>query len=142
VSALADDPFIGTWVLNPAKSKGPEGTVAQAATLVLSEVGDGRYKSVNDYRMLGIDIHAEVTFALDGQDNEVVQTPTQPGALPLVQSFERIDERAVKVTIKVGGQVVATVMEEVSGDGRTLTATTTGVGQYASISNVTVLDKQ
>ena len=142
LSAFAADPFVGTWVLNSAKSKGLQGTIPDTSTLVITELGGGRYKSVNDYKMLGIDVHAEVTFALDGRDYEVVQTSTQAGALPIVQAFERINEQSVKVTVKVGGDVVATIIEELSADGRTLTATTSGIGQYASISNVTVLDKQ
>jgi hypothetical protein len=141
--AFAADPFAGTWVLNAAKSKGTPGTVPDSSTLVITELGGGKYKSVNDYRMAGFDVHAEVTFALDGKDYTVVQTPAQPGALQLVQTFERINERSVKITIKVGGQAMATVMEDVSPDGKTLTATMSGVGQqYAALSGVTVLDKK
>jgi hypothetical protein len=92
--------------------------------------------------MLGIDVHAEVTFAFDGKDYTVVQTPSQPGTPPLVQTFERINERSVKVTIKVSGEMIATVMEDVSADGKTLTATMSGIGQYAAISGITVLDRK
>jgi len=88
----AGDPFLGTWVLNVAKSKGPAGTVPESATLVVSELGSGRYKSVTDSVMAGIAVRTELTFAADG---------------------------------------------------KTLTATMTGEGQFASsISNLTVMDKK
>lgn len=141
--AFADeDLFIGTWVLNAAKSKGPAGAVPESSTLVISDLGSGTYKSVSDNVIAGITLRTEITFATDGKDYVPVTTPAPPGAPAVAESVERVNATTYKVSIKINGEVVAAVLEEVSADGKTLTATTTGVRQFASISNVTVFDRK
>jgi hypothetical protein len=141
--AFADeDRFLGTWVLNAAKSNGPPGTVPESSTVVVSEAGSGTYKSVSDSVIAGGAVHTEVTYAADGKDYTPVTTPARPGAPAVTQSFERIDATTYKISVKVNGQVVVTVLEEVSTDGRTMTITTTGTGRLAGVSNVTVFDKK
>jgi hypothetical protein len=137
-----EDRFVGTWVLNAAKSSGPPGTVPDSSTVVVSDAGSGMYKSVSDNVIAGRALHTEITFAADGKDYVPVTTPARPGAPTVTQSFERVAAATYKVSIKINGNVVATVLEEVSADGRTLTTTTTGSGQLAGVSNVTVFDKK
>ena len=77
--------------------------------------------------MLGNAVHSEVTFAIDGKDYAPVVTPAPPGGMPAItQSYEPVSARSYKGTVKVAGQLVATSLNEVSGDGKTLTITTTG----------------
>jgi hypothetical protein len=141
--ALAfDDVFLGTWLLNVGKSKGPPGTVPDAATMVITDLGSGMYKSASDSTVAGNTIHAEVTFAVDGKDYVPVTTPALPGMPPIAQSVERVNETTHKIAVKLNGEVVATVLQEVSADGKTLTTTMTGLGPLANASNVTVFDKK
>jgi hypothetical protein len=138
----AEDPFLGTWVLNSAKSKGPPGTVPDSMTLVISDLGSGMFKSETASVMAGMTVHTDLTFAADGKDYVPVTTPTMPGSATIAEAIERVNDTTYKVSVKVKGLLIATILEEVSADGKTLTTTTTGVGQFAAISNVVILDKK
>ncbi len=142
-AAAAGDPFVGTWVLNLDKSKVPPGTPApSSATMVVTEA-DGQYKSVSDTSMANTNIHVELTFATDGKDYTPVLTPAPPPGTPTIaESFERVGKTSYKTTLKMNGQPIATELSEVSGDGKTLTVTTTGLGAAANLSNVAVFDKK
>jgi hypothetical protein len=138
----AEDPFVGTWVLNAAKSSGPPGTVPDSSTVVITDLGSGTFKSVSDNVIAGTALRTEITFAADGADYVPVTTPARPGAPAIAQSVERVNTTTYKVAVKINGEVIATVLEELSADGKTLTATTTGIGQFAGVSNVAVFDKK
>lgn len=134
--------FLGTWVLNPAKSKGAAGAVPDAITVVISDAGSGQYRSVSDSSMAGVSVRSEITFSVDGKDYTPVVTPAMPGAPALVQSAEKVSDAVYKTSLKMGGQEIATTLNEVSRDGKTLTLTTTGVGAFAGASSTMVFDKK
>jgi hypothetical protein len=143
VGAYAQAPaFLGTWVLNTAKSKGAAGAVPDSITVVISDAGGGQYKSLSDSAMAGVTVRSEVTFAVDGKDYTPVISPAMPGAPPLTQSAEQVSDKVYKTSLKMGGQVIATTLNEISADGKVLTLTTTGVGQFAGASNTMVFDKK
>ena len=131
--AADEDKFLGTWALNAAKSSAPAGSVPSSATVVLSKTGEaGTYKSVSDFNLAGTALHSEITFAIDGKDYTPVNTPAPPpGAPSVTQSFERVGSSAYKTLVKVSGTAVATILNEVSADGKTLKVTTTGAGPAA-----------
>ena len=56
--------------------------------------------------------------------------------------MERVSDTVYKSSIKAGGQVIATALNELSSDGKTLTATTTGIGQFAALSSTMVFRRQ
>jgi len=142
-AALAqDDPFIGRWALNAAKSTFPAGGAPESMTLVVSDAGGGQLKSVSDISMSGFTIRGEITFAVDGQDYTPVSTPPAPPGMAVTQASERVSDRVYKTSIKVNGQVVSTMLNEVSEDGKTLTVTSTGEGPAAGANSVYVLDRQ
>ena len=141
-AVAADDPFIGTWVLNAAKSEAPLGAVPGSATVVVTSAGVGRYKSVSETTIGGATMRGEITFGLDGKDYNAIVNPAPPNAASLVQSFERIGTNAYRTTIKMNGQPIATTLSEVSPDGKTLTQTTTGTGARTGATAVTVFDKR
>ncbi|HEX5045509.1 MAG TPA: hypothetical protein VFX89_00175 [Gammaproteobacteria bacterium] len=121
--------FVGTWVLDAAKSNAP--AASGTATLVISDLGGGKYKSVSDTTVAGQTAHSEITFAIDGKDYVAETTPAMPGGLQVVQSFEKAGD-GYKQTLKVSGQLVATTVATVSADGKTLTLTATPAGAPAS----------
>jgi hypothetical protein len=69
-------------------------------------------------------------------------TPAAPGAPAITQSTERVSATVYKVSIKAGGQEMLTATTEISGDGKTLTQTATGVGQLAGLSTTTVFRRK
>jgi hypothetical protein len=142
VAIAADDPLLGTWVLNAAKSKAPIGAVPSAATVTVTAAGQGRYKSVSETTIGGARMRGEITFGMDGKDYIASVTPTPPGTATVVQSFERLDARGYRTTVKMNGQPIATTVSEVSPDGRTLTQTTTGIAARTGAAAVTVFDRR
>jgi hypothetical protein len=141
--AADEDKFLGTWVLNAAKSSAPAGALPTSATIVVSKAGAGMYKSATDMTMAGITGHSEITFATDGKDYTPVVTPAPPAGSPSVaQSFERVSASAYKGAVKLNGQTIAATLNEVSADGKTLTVTTTGVGQAGNVVITMVCDRK
>ncbi len=138
----ADDPFLGTWVLNVAQSKAPIGAVPGSATVTVTSAGPGRYRSVSETAIGGATMRGEITFGMDGKDYKAQISPAPPGVQSMAQSFERVSGHAYRTTVKVNGQAIATTLNEVSADGRTLTLTTTGTGARASTPTLTVFDKR
>jgi hypothetical protein len=141
--AADEDKFLGTWALNPAKSSAPAGAVPSSATVVLTKSGSDMYKSVSDTTLAGQPLHSETTFKTDGKDYSPVTTPAPPPGTPsITQSFERVSAAAYKTLLKINGMVIATILYEVSADGKTLTSTTTGVGAAANVTATLVFDRK
>jgi hypothetical protein len=137
-----DNPFIGTWVLNPEKSTFARGAEIGTMTVVVTDAGGGEFKSVTDYSMSGLAIQTEITFAIDGQDYAAVSTPPPPPGAAVTQSAERVSESVYTTSTKVNGQLITTARNEVSADGQTLTISSTGVGAIAGFDNIWVFDRQ
>jgi hypothetical protein len=141
--AADTDKFLGTWVFNASKSQVPGGATPDKATIVVSDAGGGKLKTVSDTAMAGQQIHAELTFAIDGKDYVPTTTPAPPAGSPVIaESFERVSPTAVKASLKMNGQAIATMLEEVSADGKTLKVSTQGVGPAANVASTMVFDKQ
>jgi hypothetical protein len=141
--AFAQPEFVGTWTLNAAKSKGAPGAVPDSLTTVVTDAGSGKYKSVTDSTMAGANVRSEITFAVDGKDYEAVVAPAPPGTPQILQATEKVSDNVYKTSLKVGGQVIATALNEISADGKVLTITTTGLGQFAvAASSTMVFDKK
>jgi hypothetical protein len=138
-----EDKFLGSWALNAAKSSAPAGTLPTSATVVLSTAGHGTYKSVGDTVIAGQTVHSEITFTTDGKEYSPVTTPAPPAGTPTItESFERVSAAAYKTLLKLNGTTIATILNEVSADGKTLTSTTTGVGAAASMTATLVFDRK
>jgi hypothetical protein len=138
----AQEALVGSWVLDPAGNKG---TVAEmlptGGTMEITAAGDGKFKSTNQVTVGGVDVRSEITYAVDGKDYAVTATPAQPG-VTLTQSTERVSGRSYKSSIKVNDQLFAVATTDVSADGKTLTQTTTGMGQFAALSSTVVYTRK
>ena len=126
----AQDAFVGSWVLDPANYKGPAGMAPTSGTLEITAAGEGKYASVSEATIAGMTGRSEITYSVDGKDYAVTATPAQPG-VAITQSIERVSDTAYNSSIKMNGQLLATAVTEISSDGKTLTQTTTGLGQTA-----------
>ena len=137
----AQDALVGSWVLDPAKNQGAPGTVPTAGTAKITAAGGGKYTSVSEVSVGDATGRSEITYSVDGKDYAVMLTPPPPGAA-ITQSMERVSDTAWSSNLKVNGQLMATVVTEVSSDGKTLTQTTTGLGQFAALSSTVVFNRK
>jgi hypothetical protein len=109
-----------------------------AGTLTVSAAGGGKYTSVSEATVGGVTGRSEITYSVDGKDYVVTATPAQPGAPSIMQSIERVSDTVYKSSLKLGGQEIATALNELSSDGKTWTLMTTGIGQFAMLSSTMV----
>lgn len=118
VMAFADNPHMGTWKLNEAKSKIPAG--AQKNTSVVYEPAGDMVKVIVD----GVDsngnpVHNEWTGKFDGKDYPVTGDPTTD-----TRSYRVINRRTMTLTNKKAGKVVVTGRIVLSANGKSRTITT------------------
>ncbi len=137
--AAADDPLVGNWKLNPAKSKFSPPPPPKDITIKYEPSG-----------AVGIKVTAEITDAngkktvtaysgsFDGKDFTV--TGNADGD---TGSMRRIDANTTEVANKKAGKATTTLRRAVSKDGKTLTITAKGTdGQGRPVNSVEVFDKQ
>jgi hypothetical protein len=138
----AQEALVGSWVLDPAAGKNAVAAMAPTAgTLQIANAGDGKFTSTSEVTVGGVTGRSGVTYATDGKDYAVTTTPAQPGAA-LTQSMERVSDTVFNSSVKLNGQPIATAVSEVSADGKTLTQTTTGLGQFAALSSTAVFRRK
>jgi hypothetical protein len=134
-----NDPFVGTWKLDVARSTYSPGPASRGEILTSEPYGDN-----------GINTTAKIT---DAQGKQTVtayhgnfdekDSPITGDANADTTSLKRIDAYTMVRTNKKAGKVTTTVRREVSKDGKTLTVTQTGTDiNGRTIHNVTVFDKQ
>ena len=140
LSAFAQEMrFVGTWVLDPAHSKAP--LMPSSSTVVISDLGSGKFKSVSDTAAGGQTVHSELTFAVDGRDYTLTTNPAPPAGTSITQSFQKLTATSYKTTLKLRGQEVATTVQELGSDGKTMKITTTA-GTNASMSTLLVYNRK
>ena len=131
--------FVGSWVLDTAKSKAP--LLPSSSTVTISDAGGGQFKSVSETSVAGQTVHSEITFAVDGKDYVTRTNPAAPGGAAITQSFQKVSDTSYKTLLKLGGQEVATTVQELSPDGKTMTLTSTA-GTNGSMSTVLVYNRK
>lgn len=137
VSRAADDPNMGAWKLNDAKSKFSAGS-AKNSTVVYAAAGDSVKVTVDGVDADGKPTHTEWTGKFDGKDY-----PVTGDSVSDTRSYKRVDARTLALTNKKGGKVVATGKVVVSADGKTRTVTASGTDAKGNkISSTAVYDKQ
>ena len=141
---LADEnPFLGVWKLNPAKSKSSPMPVAQSMTVKFEADGDKVRRTVTGVDGQGKPIMQGgpegTSIAWDGKDHQV-QTPDGP---PMTISVKRVNDHRNDVTVKQNGKVTVTVRSVVAKDRKTMTNTVDGVDEKGvKFHEVEVLEKQ
>ena len=134
VFAQTADPLIGTWKINPEKSKG-----TKSGTTVIEAAGKGLKWTVDLVSTDGTSTHWSFTADYDGKDNPV----TGNSPYGNTASLTRVDAKTVRITSKQDGKVTTTSTIVVSADGKTRTSTTKGKnpkGETVDVSSV--YDKQ
>jgi hypothetical protein len=134
VLAQSTDPLVGTWKLNPEKSKG-----AKSGTTKIEGAGQGVKFTVDLVTTDGSKSHWGFTGNYDGKDNPV----TGNSPYGEVVALSRVDAQTVRLTSKHNGKVTATSTIVLSPDGKTRTTTTKGTDiKGQAIDSVSVYEKQ
>ena len=137
VVCLADNPQMGTWKLNEAKSKFSKGATKNN-TVVYEAAGDQIKVTVDGVDGCGNAIHSEWTGKFDGKFYAVTGDPTSD-----MRSYRRINSRTLGLTVKKGGKITTTGRIVVSPNGRTRTVTTDGRDSKGRrIHTIAVYDKE
>ena len=116
----ADDPNMGTWKLNEAKSKYSPGA-AKNTSVVYEAAGDSIKVTVDGVAADGKPTHNEWTGKFDGKDYPLTGDPTAD-----TRSYKKIDTRTMELTNKKGGKPVVTGKITVSADGKSRTVAVSG----------------
>ena len=134
---LADNPHMGTWKLNEAKSKfGPGAT--KNNTVVYEAAGDSVKVTVDGVGGDGNPTHSEWTGKFDGKFYPVTGDATAD-----MRSYRKINNHTLALTGKKGGKVTLTGRIIVTANGRTRTVTTNGTDSKGKrFSTRAVYDKQ
>ncbi len=116
---LAQNPHMGTWKLNEAKSKFSPGA-PKNNTVVYEPAGDSVKVTVDGVDGAGSPTHNEWTGKFDGKFYPVTGDATSD-----MRSYRKINTRTLALTGKKDGKVTLTGRIAVSANGRTRTVTTT-----------------
>jgi len=133
----AEDPQIGSWKLNEAKSKIAAGT-PKNTMVVYAAAGDSVKVTVDGVDGDGKPTHNEWTGKFDGKDYPLTGDPAAD-----TRSYKRINAQTLELTNKKGGKVGITGRVVVSADGKVRTVTTHGTDAAGKkVSGTAVYDKQ
>ena len=114
--------FVGTWIANIEKSRRHANHQFQGATLSFDVSGDRITLTHGGVNAAGKQESGTTVLCSDGQDHAV-----SPLAAGVVVATRWRGANILETVAKKNGQVVGDGTYEVSGDGRTLTATVAGI---------------
>jgi hypothetical protein len=140
VTALAGDPFVGTWKLNVAKSKFNPPSSAYKSMIVKIEAQDNGLKFTLDI----VDAEGKVTHVedapkFDGKDYPVKGDPTTDTV-----SLKRIGDSGFEVVNKKGGKETSITSVVFAKDGKssTVTAKTKDTKGQEVVTSISIYEKQ
>ena|SRR2546430_3814083 len=135
--AAADDPNIGTWKLDEAKSKIGAGA-PKNTTVVYEAAGDSVKVTVDGVTADGKPSHSEWTGKFDGKDYPVTGDSTAT-----TRSYKKVNGRTLALTNKKDGKVTLTGKITIAADGKTRTVVIGGTDASGKkVSSTAVYDKQ
>ena len=135
----SQDPWIGTWRLNPEKSKYNPGLGPKSSTLTMV-AADGGVKQIVETvpGTFGLPTRSEVTVRFNGQDLPVRGNPNAD-----TSAYTKVDGRTYVVISKKAGKVTVTSQVVISADGKTRTVIQTGTNALRQkVNNTIVYDRQ
>ena len=117
VVASAQNPHLGTWKLNEAKSKLPKGATKNH-TVVYEAAGDQIKVTVDGVDGSGTAIHSEWTGKFDGKPYALTGDPAGD-----MRSYRKINARTLSMRSTKAGKVTTTATITVARNGKTRTVT-------------------
>lgn len=131
------DPFTGTWVANLAKSRRHRNHQFQSATLRFEVAGETISLTQAGVNMSGKPESSTLALQADGEEHAL--SPQAPG---MVVVTRWIGPHVLETIGKRGADVVGRGTYEVAADGRTLTASVSGIDAAgAAFEQVIVFDR-
>jgi hypothetical protein len=131
----ADDPMMGTWKLNEAKSKITPGA-PKNSTVIYAAAGDQIKITVAGTDAEGKTSHSEWTGKFDGKDYPVTGDATAD-----MRSYKK-EGKDLELTNKKDGKVTLTGKVVISADGKTRTVTISWTdAKGAKMTSTAVYDK-
>jgi len=137
-TVFAADNFTGTWKLNLQKSEYTPGPPPTSLTSRVEVMGDTISFTFDGYDFTGKAIvPGELSIKLDGKDYPIADDPTRD-----IVAMKKIDDYTIEETNKKDGKVTTITRTVYSRDGKSRTATTTGMNaQGQKVNNVAVFDR-
>ena len=134
---LAQDPNIGTWKLNEAKSHMPP-ELSKNTTVVLEAAGDSVKVTMDGTDKDGKPSHSEWTGKFDGKEYPVTGNPAVDS-----RSYKKVDDHTMVTTNKKAGKPVLSARVTISSDGKTRTVHVTQTDSAGKkVTGTAVYDKQ
>jgi hypothetical protein len=135
--SFAQNPNMGTWKLNEAKSKIPAGMMKNT-TVTYAAAGDSVKVTTDGVTGDGKPLHTEWTGMFDGKDYPLTGDPTAD-----TRAYTKVDDHTLSLTNKKDGKPAVSGKIVVSADGKTRTLTATGMtASGKKVSETAVYDKQ
>lgn len=116
--AVAAENWVGSWKLNPAKTKQGAAPTVRAQTLRFESTAAGIKLTADGTSADGKPMHTEYTAKFDGKDVPWTGNPSADTACP-----KRIDDNSYENVWKKDGKATVNAKVVVSADGKTLTIT-------------------
>jgi hypothetical protein len=136
-----DNPFVGTWKLNVAKSKFEPGPAPKGQTRTVVAEGEGAKYSFEGVRADGTPFSYSFTVNYDGKDYPIIGTGAPGGADTI--AIKRVGTNKAEATLKRGGKEVGKSEAEVSKDEKVTTVKSKGkTPDGKEYSTNSVYDKQ
>lgn len=138
-SGQSQDPLVGTWQLNVAKSKYSPGPPPKGNTTTITVSGNAYTFKTHSEPASGPAQDWSFTTQMDGKPSKVVGNNANADTV----TYTRVDARTYDSISSKGGKETLRQHFVFSADGKTRTVTTTGVdGAGQKISNVSVYDRK
>jgi hypothetical protein len=118
----AADPFVGTWKMNPAKTKYKVGTAPKEQTVTITEVGSDLNVSVAGTAADGSKISVTYTVPAAGGTGKMGESSYYDGI-----SGKRIGPNERVMSYMKGGKAIYTAHSKIATDGNSLSVTSKGV---------------
>jgi hypothetical protein len=136
--ALAAENWLGTWKVNPAKSKYSPGPAPKSLTLKWDKTADGIRLTSDGVDAEGKATHSTYTSKFDGKD-----VPWEGNPNADTSTAKKIDDNNFSNVWKKDGKATITSKAVVSNDGKTLTTIQTGTDSKGrAVNNTVVYDRQ
>ena len=135
--SFAENPNMGTWKLNEAKSKIHPGTTKNTMVVYAAE-GDNVKVTTDGTGGDGQPMHTEWTGKFDGKDYPLTGDPTADS-----RSYKEINDHTLTLDNKKDGKVTTSGRIVVSADGKTRTLTVSSKDSAGKkVTSTAVYDKQ
>ena len=135
--SFAQNPQMGTWKLNEAKSKIPAGMMKNTTVTYTAE-GDNVKVTTDGTSGDGSAVQTEWTGKFDGKDYPLTGDPNAD-----TRSYTRVNDHTLTLENKKGGTVTTSGRIVVSADGKTRTLTASGKNAAGKkVTSKALYDKQ